>query len=371
MCRPRLGLKAGALARFGGLRLSKMPGQAASLRPGLAWPKPGLWLEFSKLLFVAPLNEFIDSAQLWLEEWRASSGRPFGPALARLFGLRPKPVHDYCVMCCYADLEGNELCLSHLLFSSILEKHKSEAKKASQDADHLNSLQNIDVGNEEELNAFKLKFNSFFFSGDFQEVVHYLSNIAVENRDLHQVLKSVNSRIKEHKSTDTSGNATHRQKCSLVYNLRLQQSPLSVNEILAMNPLDLAAPPRSLRNPCVIWHKRDLHFGPPLHTVLANTCCCSHSSNYVCAEAAGFYICSPDESALFLDHVPSKEDSNILKMVANFVVLHGFLRPPDGTDLGHDGRPNDGRRRVTEGDGLPVLSVNVTARAARNLAIIH
>ncbi|KAJ7044444.1 hypothetical protein C8F04DRAFT_1174876 [Mycena alexandri] len=204
MCRPRPGLKAGALARFGGLRLSKMPGQAASLRPGLAWPKPGLWLEFSKLLFVAPLNEFIDSAQLWPEEWRArpqaSSGRPFGPAFW--------PEAE-------ADLEGNELCLSHLLFSSILEKHKSEAKKASQDADHLNSLQNIDVGNEEELNAFKLKFNSFFFSGDFQEVVHYLSNIAVENRDLHQVLKSVNSRIKEHKSTDTSGNATHRQKCSL------------------------------------------------------------------------------------------------------------------------------------------------------------
>ncbi|KAJ7037041.1 hypothetical protein C8F04DRAFT_1180768 [Mycena alexandri] len=154
MCRPRPGLKAGALARFGGLRLSKMPGQAASLRPGLAWPKPGLWLEFSKLLFVlwaynspwgdvkallmpsvAPLNEFIDSAQLWPEEWRArpqaSSGRPFGPAFW--------PEAE-------ADLEGNELCLSHLLFSSILEKHKSEAKKASQDADHLNSLQNIDVG---------------------------------------------------------------------------------------------------------------------------------------------------------------------------------------------------------------------------------
>ncbi|KAJ7718263.1 hypothetical protein B0H16DRAFT_1475685 [Mycena metata] len=93
-------------------------------------------------------------------------------------------------------------------------KHKSEAKKASQDADHLNSLRNINVRNEKELNAFKLKFNPFF-SGDFQEVIRYLSNIAVEHHDLHQVLKSVNSRIKEHKSTGTSSNATHRQKRSL------------------------------------------------------------------------------------------------------------------------------------------------------------
>jgi hypothetical protein len=49
----------------------------------------------------------------------------------------------------------------------------------------------------------------------------------------------------------------------------------------------------------------------------------------------------------------------------------GFLRPSDGTDLGHDGRPNDGRRRVTESDGpglkLACYPANVTARAAPNL----
>ncbi|KAJ7023732.1 hypothetical protein C8F04DRAFT_1193149 [Mycena alexandri] len=42
MCGPRLGLKAGALAPFWGLGLSKIPGQAAALRPSLAGPGFGL-----------------------------------------------------------------------------------------------------------------------------------------------------------------------------------------------------------------------------------------------------------------------------------------------------------------------------------------
>ncbi|KAJ7774045.1 hypothetical protein B0H16DRAFT_1450849 [Mycena metata] len=99
-----------------------------------------------------------------------------------------------------ADLDGNELRLSHFLFSLIIGKHKSEAKKASQDAD---------------ISLFYLSYFSLFAQGDFQEVIRYLSNIAVEHRDLHQVLKSVNSRIKGHKSTGTSSNATRRQKRSL------------------------------------------------------------------------------------------------------------------------------------------------------------
>ncbi|KAJ7725803.1 hypothetical protein B0H16DRAFT_1781623 [Mycena metata] len=192
-----------------------------------------------------------------------------------------------------ADLDGNELRLSRLLFSLIMGMHKSEAKKASQDADHLNPLQNIDVGNEEELNAFKLKF-------------------------IHSS-REISKRIKEHKSTGTSSNATHRQKCSLVYNLQLQQSPLSADEILAINPLDPAAPPGSLINPRVIWHKCNLHFGPPLRTVLANTRCRPHSSDYVCDEAAGFYICSLDESAVFFSTV-------FLPVVANLAVLCGVFR---------------------------------------------
>ncbi|KAJ7702871.1 hypothetical protein B0H16DRAFT_1831397 [Mycena metata] len=189
------------------------------------------------------------------------------------------------------------------------------------------------MSNEKELNAFKLKFNSFF-SGDFQEVIWYLSNIAVEHRDLYQVLKLVNSRIKEHRSTGTSSNATHRQKRSLVYNLQLQQSPLSVDEILAMNPLDPAAPPGSLRNPCVIWCKRDLHFSPPLCTVLATTRCHPHSSDYVCDEAAGVFRLGSADSAVFLAwlkdvvDVPVAERRNVRPVGPDKMVQVGLNAGP-------------------------------------------
>ncbi|KAJ7702941.1 hypothetical protein B0H16DRAFT_1639021, partial [Mycena metata] len=141
------------------------------------------------------------------------------------------------------------------------------------DPDHLNSLRNIDVGNEEELNAFKLKFDSFFS----------------------------------------------------VYSLELQQPSKSIDDILAENPLDQNAPRGSLQNPYIIWRKRNLSFGPGLRTVLADTHCRPYLRDFVCNEAAGFYICDINESAVFLDHLPSENDSEVLVPTPTLVVLYGVF----------------------------------------------
>ncbi|KAJ7715587.1 hypothetical protein B0H16DRAFT_1615630 [Mycena metata] len=217
-------------------------------------------------------------------------------------------------------------------------KHKSEAKKASQDAvlahlcepDHLNALQNLNVENEEELNAFRLQLDSFFSvspipQGNFQEVIRYLLNITTNQRDLKQVLQLVSSKHKEVENNNRLGTATHRQKRSLVYSLKLQQPPISVDDILAGNPLDPNAPRGSLQNPRIVWRQRDLSFGPGLRTVLADTHCRPYSRDFVCDEAAGFYICDIDESAVFLDRLPSEDNPEVLVPTPTLVVLRGVF----------------------------------------------
>ncbi|KAJ7735994.1 hypothetical protein B0H16DRAFT_1575033 [Mycena metata] len=193
-----------------------------------------------------------------------------------------------------------------------MEKHKSETRRPVRmlvvlahfcDPDHLNSLRNIDVGNEEELNAFKLKFDSFF----------------------SQVLQLVSSKHREVENNNRLGTATHRQKRSLVYSLELQQPSKSIDDILAENPLDQNAPRGSLQNPYIIWRKRNLSFGPGLRTVLADTHCRPYLRDFVCNEAAGFYICDINESAVFLDHLPSENDSEVLVPTPTLVVLYGVF----------------------------------------------
>ncbi|KAJ7737977.1 hypothetical protein B0H16DRAFT_1571330 [Mycena metata] len=207
-------------------------------------------------------------------------------------------------------------------------KHKSEAKKASQDAavlahlcepDHLNALRNLNVEKEEELNAFRLQLDLFFSvspipQGNFQE------------RDLKEVLQLVSSKHKEVENNNRLGAATHRQKRSLVYSLKLQQPPISVDDILAGNPLDPNAPRGSLQNPHIFWRQCDLSFGPGLRTVLADTHCRPYSCDFFCDEAAGFYICDIDESAVFLDHLPSDMDIYcVLVPTPTLVVLRGVF----------------------------------------------
>ncbi|KAJ7754851.1 hypothetical protein B0H16DRAFT_1542098 [Mycena metata] len=217
-------------------------------------------------------------------------------------------------------------------------KHKSEAKKASQDAvlahlcetDHLNALRNLNVEKEEELNAFRLQLDSFFSvspipQGKFQEVIRYLLNIATNQRDLKEVLQLVSSKHKEVENNNRLATATHRQKRSLVYSLKLQQPPISVDNILAGNPLDPNAPRGSLQNPHIVWRQRNLSFGPGLRTVLGDTHCHPYSCDFVCDEAAGFYICDIDESAVFLDHLPSEDNPEVLVPTPTLVVLRGVF----------------------------------------------
>ncbi|KAJ7019672.1 hypothetical protein C8F04DRAFT_1321275 [Mycena alexandri] len=114
-------------------------------------------------------------------------------------------------------------------------------------------------------------------------------------------------------------------KISKVHSLKLQQPSKSVDDILTANPLDWDAPCGSLQNPCIIWRKRDLSFGPGLRTVLADTHCRPYSHDFVCDEAAGFYICNTDESAVFLDDLPSENDPKVLVAAPTLVVLRGVF----------------------------------------------
>ncbi|KAJ7704136.1 hypothetical protein B0H16DRAFT_1482745 [Mycena metata] len=70
-----------------------------------------------------------------------------------------------------------------------------------------------------------------------------------------------------------------------------------------------------------MWHKRDLSFGPGLRILLADTHCRPYSHDFVCDEAAGFYICN----TVFLDYLPSENDPKVLVTTPTLVVPHGVF----------------------------------------------
>ncbi|KAK6992300.1 hypothetical protein R3P38DRAFT_2802787 [Favolaschia claudopus] len=76
---------------------------------------------------------------------------------------------------------------------------------------------------------------------------------------------------------------------------------MTLSGFLAGYPIDPTAPISTLLNPRIIERKRDLSFGPPIRTVLADTACRPFANDFVCDEAAEFYIVTDEESVIFFD----------------------------------------------------------------------
>ncbi|KAJ7190609.1 hypothetical protein GGX14DRAFT_603942 [Mycena pura] len=98
------------------------------------------------------------------------------------------------------------------------------------------------------------------------------------------------------------GIATHLQKRTLVYQLHLaQKNPKSLADLVSGSPFDPDAPKGSIMNPLIVWRRREMSFGPPLRTVLADTRCRPNSGDFISDDAAGFYRVGADESVIFVD----------------------------------------------------------------------
>ncbi|KAK6972290.1 hypothetical protein R3P38DRAFT_2668548 [Favolaschia claudopus] len=164
----------------------------------------------------------------------------------------------------------------------------------------------LDVGNDEAVQLFLEKLNKI---RNIPEVNGHLAlqrhlRIAMtlaKNKKLAILpeLESLNERINRQAK---EGIASHQDKRSLVYKLHLaNKEPKTIADFLAGCPIDPTAPIGTLLNPRIIERKRDLSFGPPIRTVLADTACRPFANDFVCDEAAGFYIVTDEESVIFFD----------------------------------------------------------------------
>ncbi|KAJ6516895.1 hypothetical protein C8R47DRAFT_1313230 [Mycena vitilis] len=191
--------------------------------------------------------------------------------------------------------------------------------------DHLSSseslqlLRTLDIGDSFEVDRFRDGLSSFLedlpcAEENFLALIHHLMSIVgTGSPQLHGALSSLHTRIKGASVTRTA--ASHQAKRTLIYRLGLREPPRSLADFCNGNPFDSTAPLGTLMNPRIIWREHDFAFGPRLRTVLADTKCRPYASDFVCDEAAGFHICDPSESVLFLAHDASKTPPAVVQLV--------------------------------------------------------
>ncbi|KAK6974448.1 hypothetical protein R3P38DRAFT_3378644 [Favolaschia claudopus] len=164
----------------------------------------------------------------------------------------------------------------------------------------------LDVGNDEAVQLFLEKLNKIRNIPEVNGLLALQRHLRIamtlaKNKKLAILpeLESLNERINRQAR---EGIASHQDKRSLVYKLHLaNKEPKTIADFLAGCPIDPKAPIGTLLNPRIIERKRDLSFGPPIRTVLADTACRPFANDFVCDEAAGFYIVTDEESVIFFD----------------------------------------------------------------------
>ncbi|KAK6972019.1 hypothetical protein R3P38DRAFT_3297240 [Favolaschia claudopus] len=193
----------------------------------------------------------------------------------------------------------------------------------------------LDVGNDEAVQLFLEKLNRIRnipeANGHLALQRHLrIAMTLAKNKKLAILpeLESLNERINRQAR---EGIASHQDKRSLVYKLHLaNKEPKTIADFLAGCPIDPTAPIGTLLNPRIIERKRDLSFGPPIRTVLADTASRPFANDFVCDEAAGFYIVTDEESVIFFD----KDDASVV--FAELIVLRdvfGEQGTPESTAI--------------------------------------